>query len=328
MVERWQPPYYAYVHVRPNGDDAHAIFYVGKGFWRRANSFKSRNRHYGFVLNKHGAPNLQVGVIECSNEETAFALETGLIKCLRRMGVELTNQTDGGEGRAGHKLTLEQRHSHSIIMQEVLARPEAKAKHHANLLRRWRDEEYRAQMCAMAQSLWDRPGYRERHSIAVRKAQSNPKVLENISIGTKAGFAAMSPEDREAWLTNSRAAQKRPEVRAKKSASGKAARASPEARAIISATGIESWKNPARRKATSKQMKGRMVVTDGVRMRYVKAKAAIPRGWWRGIPESRREQLRLQAIEQSQRPCAKEVFVKRIKHACKKRSSFKNRPDG
>jgi hypothetical protein len=92
--------FYAYVHVRP-GADAHGVFYVGKGRGRRAHEFSRRNKYHQRVIDKHGADSVEVGRFDCSDEGTAFALERGLIACLKRMGVELTNITDGGEGVSG-----------------------------------------------------------------------------------------------------------------------------------------------------------------------------------------------------------------------------------
>lgn len=100
--------FYAYVHVRP-GADAHGVFYVGKGHGRRSHEFSRRNRYHQRVIDKHGAGNVEVGRFDCSDEETAFALERGLIACLKRMGVGLTNATDGGEGVSGLRHSAEAR---------------------------------------------------------------------------------------------------------------------------------------------------------------------------------------------------------------------------
>lgn len=92
---------YAYIHVRPSGEP----FYVGKGTLQRALSLQPRHRnpHHGRVVAKYGVGNILIGVIECSDDPTAMALEVGIIKCLKRMGVRLTNQTDGGQGQRGRK---------------------------------------------------------------------------------------------------------------------------------------------------------------------------------------------------------------------------------
>ena len=84
---------YAYVHCRPDG----SIFYVGKGAMRRAKNLRERNEYHKRVVAKHGKENIFIGTIECSSDAISLELERGIIKCLKRSGVKLTNCTDGGE---------------------------------------------------------------------------------------------------------------------------------------------------------------------------------------------------------------------------------------
>jgi len=100
--------YYAYLHARPNTEDASGIFYVGKGKGGRSHDLSPRNIYHANVLAKHGGDVL-VGRLTCSSEKVAFDLEVGLIKCLKRMGVRLTNQTNGGEGTSGLAQTEDHR---------------------------------------------------------------------------------------------------------------------------------------------------------------------------------------------------------------------------
>ena len=86
--------YGAYLHCRPDGTP----FYVGKGTTKRSNKLYGRNPYHTNVVEKHGKENILVGYLECSTEETAYELERGIIKCLKRMGISLTNQTEGGIG--------------------------------------------------------------------------------------------------------------------------------------------------------------------------------------------------------------------------------------
>lgn len=85
---------FAYIHCKPDGTP----FYVGKGAWRRVRYFGERNPHHKNVVAKYGAENLAYGAMECSDDKTAYTLEQGLIKCLRRSGVSLVNRTEGGDG--------------------------------------------------------------------------------------------------------------------------------------------------------------------------------------------------------------------------------------
>jgi hypothetical protein len=97
--------FYAYIHAKPDGTP----FYVGKGNGRRLNMFHRRNQHHKNIVAKYGRRNILIGRLDCSDEGTAFDLEIGLIKCAKRMGVELTNLTDGGHGPSGLIVTPEQR---------------------------------------------------------------------------------------------------------------------------------------------------------------------------------------------------------------------------
>lgn len=85
---------YAYIHCKPDG----VPFYVGKGALRRAKYLGERNQHHQATVKKYGKDNILIGMLECSSSKTAYELEAGIIKCLKRMGVKLTNFTAGGDG--------------------------------------------------------------------------------------------------------------------------------------------------------------------------------------------------------------------------------------
>lgn len=85
---------YAYVHCKPDGTP----FYVGKGALRRAKYLGERNPHHQATVAKYGKKNILIGMLECSSSAIALNLEVGIIKCLGRMGVSLTNFTAGGDG--------------------------------------------------------------------------------------------------------------------------------------------------------------------------------------------------------------------------------------
>jgi hypothetical protein len=88
------PTSFAYVHCKPDGTP----FYVGKGALRRVKYLGERNSYHQAVVKKYGKDNILIGMFECSSADIAYDLERGLIKCLRRSGIKLTNFTDGGEG--------------------------------------------------------------------------------------------------------------------------------------------------------------------------------------------------------------------------------------
>lgn len=112
----------AYVHARPHATSVSGIFYAGKGKRSRAvDVLQGRNPYHSSIVAKYGAENILVGTIPCSSEKIAFELERGLIKCLRRMGVKLTNMTDGGEGTSGHIRPEEQRRAISLRQLAAVA---------------------------------------------------------------------------------------------------------------------------------------------------------------------------------------------------------------
>lgn len=161
--------HYAYIHARPDTTDCSGVFYVGKGAGRRFRPAIRRNRHHSNVVQKYGAENILVGKIDCSSESIAHELEIGLIKCLRRVGVKLTNQTVGGEGTSGFQMTAEQK---ALISQG------SKAK--------WANPEYRARLSATQKRAQSNPAlFTEKKRIATlrnaevaRAALQNPEVRE------------------------------------------------------------------------------------------------------------------------------------------------------
>lgn len=90
--------FYAYTHSRPDG----SVFYVGKGFGRRAWNFThGRNPYHRSIIKKHGAENIIVTVFPCESEEAAFELERKMIA----EHPDLANMTEGGEGASGRPIS-------------------------------------------------------------------------------------------------------------------------------------------------------------------------------------------------------------------------------
>jgi len=92
-----------YEHIRP---DTNALFYVGKGSHRRANSKHRRNKHWNSVVAKAGGFSVRL-VADDIDEELSFLVEEERINQLKRFGLKLTNKTDGGEGPSGMRHTDE-----------------------------------------------------------------------------------------------------------------------------------------------------------------------------------------------------------------------------
>lgn len=91
--------FYVYEHLRA---DTGEVFYVGKGSGHRARCRQGRNPYWRAVANKHGY--VTRIVMSADDEDLAFLAEMELIDKHRRMGVRLTNLTDGGEGMSGFKM--------------------------------------------------------------------------------------------------------------------------------------------------------------------------------------------------------------------------------
>lgn len=94
--------FYTYIHIRKTD---RKIFYVGKGSGHRHASIHQRSRIWRHVANKHGFESEILMRFE--DEKDAFDHEKFLILCFKDMGINLVNQTEGGEGSAGFKLTEE-----------------------------------------------------------------------------------------------------------------------------------------------------------------------------------------------------------------------------
>jgi len=96
--------YYIYQHLKADTND---VFYIGKGKGNRLKSKKGRNIYWHRVVDKHGfVPKI---IADNLDEELAFLCEVEAIDLYRRLGIQLVNATDGGEGASGYKHTEEHR---------------------------------------------------------------------------------------------------------------------------------------------------------------------------------------------------------------------------
>lgn len=100
-VKRGGKVFYIYTHSRPDG----VVFYVGKGVGDRAVDFYQRSDYHKRITAKHGVNNILVAAYEVFNEVHAYAVERMLIMAMRKAGLKLCNQDDGGSGRVGVRLT-------------------------------------------------------------------------------------------------------------------------------------------------------------------------------------------------------------------------------
>jgi hypothetical protein len=92
--------HYVYEHWRP---DTNVCFYVGKGSTRsnRAYDFKQRNKYHLRIIDKLNRQGMEVEVrivTENLTKDESFNCEIARIAFWRSMGIELVNQTRGGDG--------------------------------------------------------------------------------------------------------------------------------------------------------------------------------------------------------------------------------------
>lgn len=112
--------FYVYEHIRL---DTNAVFYVGKGCGGRVRSKDKRNKHWHAIAAKAGCSGRVIA--ESDDEELIFLAEEERIDQLRRLGIMLTNQTDGGEGGlSGYRHTDESRRKISEKHKDRYKNPE------------------------------------------------------------------------------------------------------------------------------------------------------------------------------------------------------------
>ena len=121
-----QKQWFAYEHLKPDGNGSFIQFYIGKGDVNRVKSVRRKeNPHHTNIVSKYGEKNIKVVAYEFATEIEAFAKECELIQRYRNeQGIPLVNCTDGGEGSSGYKHTEEN-------LQRIA---QAAKSYHANLL--------------------------------------------------------------------------------------------------------------------------------------------------------------------------------------------------
>ena len=128
QVGSTDPVFYVYEHWRT---DKGQCFYVGKGFGKRANDMRNRNRWHKFVqtyLSGNGF-GLEVKIIATGlTERQAFDMETQRIAFWKNDGCDLVNLTVGGDGPSGRKHTDDWKKAMSARMTGRVMSPESRAK--------------------------------------------------------------------------------------------------------------------------------------------------------------------------------------------------------
>lgn len=254
--------YYAYLHAKPDAVDASGIFYVGKGVGRRCYNLKRNNPHHTNVIRKYGKESIQVSKIECSSEDIAFDLEKGLIKCLRRMGVKLTNMSDGGDGPSGFVRSAESNRLVSEARKGVSWGTHSKSS--------------KAAIAKQTKKVWENPVLRKKLTEAIRN------VSDVIGQKSKASWTEKRKRN------HAEAVSKRYEnAEFRKQASAKASeiQSSAEYRARMSESVKAAWADESLREMQSRNMQGRVWLNNGIKCVRVKENEAsdlLAQGWVRG----------------------------------------------
>lgn len=97
--------FYVYTHEDPEG----RVFYVGKGYGRRAYDLNTRGGRHLHKLRKLGGEGVVIRVYTVADERHALTIEMQLIALMRKAGIDLCNITNGGSGITGLSRTPEHR---------------------------------------------------------------------------------------------------------------------------------------------------------------------------------------------------------------------------
>lgn len=112
--------FYVYEHIRP---DTGAVFYVGKGCRNRATTSSRRSQHWQNVVAKVGGREVRY-IVKNVDEELAYFCEEEALDKYKRLGVRLTNKTDGGGGTNGYRFTMSNEHKQKISQAKIgVSRP-------------------------------------------------------------------------------------------------------------------------------------------------------------------------------------------------------------
>jgi len=199
--------YYAYIHARPDG----RVFYVGKGSGYRSGVMScGRNSYHKNIINKYGPANILVGTIDCSSEEIAFDLERGLIKCFKRSGVALVNQTEGGDGVRGADKSYMQSDAYRAALSKALTG-------------RQFSDDHKRKMSEHMKERYSSEDARNEHSVRMKNVLSSEVARKKMSVShtdltaSDEARAKMSVSAKLAWARNPR--KHTAEAKAKMSAS-------------------------------------------------------------------------------------------------------------
>ena len=171
--------YHIYLHVKPAGR-LEDTFYVGKGDDARIKLIPRRNKHHANIVKKYGRDNIVVKSLPCESEAHALKLEMEVISVLRRLGIKLCNQTDGGEGASGYRHSAEVKAKFSATRTGRKNSPETIAKRAASITGRLVTAATRDKLANSARGRIT-PRNKSGH-VGVRKEPKGPSWRASISV--------------------------------------------------------------------------------------------------------------------------------------------------
>lgn len=162
--------FYTYAHYTT---DTNELFYIGKGFGKRAREKSNRNRWWHNKVNKHGF--VAKILAYWDTEEDALIHEKFLIGCFRDMGVCLVNLADGGKSNTGWKHSEETKqkmseqrkgkayalgYKHSVETRERMRKSQVGRKHTPETL-----EKMRQAQKGENNAMWGKPNLAKRRPV-------------------------------------------------------------------------------------------------------------------------------------------------------------------
>jgi hypothetical protein len=283
--------YFVYVHTRPDKIGINSIFYVGKGTETRVNYLhRKQNKFHSRVVDKIGKENIKIKRIECDSEQHALDMEILIISILKRLGVQLCNMTDGGEGLSGFRPTAETRNKMSISGKNVQGSEHSRAIKSKNTKISWENEETRI-----------------KRTNSIRAARKTNESRLKQSIISKKRYENQSERDRQSRI--SKEIHSSPEYKIKFSEIMKKINGTNESRQKRSEITKLSWKNEEIRK---KRLQALSSIETRAKM---SASAKLAR-----TPEFRAKQSIMQSTPEakSKRSAAAKLMWKKRKEKLKK----------
>lgn len=203
--------FYVYTHAAPDG----SVFYVGKGVGDRARDFAQRTAKHKSEVASHGRKNVVIRVYPTHDEAHAYAVERQLILAMKKAGLKLCNQDDGGNGRIGVQIGMEQRLRISAALMGHPVSEETRARQRAQRLGTTLSDATRAKLAAKDLSL-----QLEAMRLANTGLVRSPETKAKISAANKG--RKLSPEQCARNGERKRGISPTPETLAKQSAGLKA----------------------------------------------------------------------------------------------------------